>query len=287
MEGEEGAHDLCKTVKNNLLPQGHTSNDWASLFQFIINKETELSNTEKKALTLACKMAKTEPNILDGWNGVSLNETDLSSAWSGAYQLFGASWAMAALGVRFDKATEPVLKVPKYKVKTPDTPKEETKPEAKPPLKLAKSNPYYIERLPPSAPVGKIKKKHWTKVTYLKLKLASYWEKQSSSYPEALTNMLTEWGAVVTLLCSQDPKCTVVLPWSDRDFGRTPLTQTLKKPLTKLGVAKVYTDEFFLSTRQGGQFLRFRLGHHKPISFYVENPDVINGLQEDSAIYVD
>jgi hypothetical protein len=91
----------------------------------------------------------------------------------------------------------------------------------------------------------------------------------------------------VTLLCLRDPKCTAVLPWSDKDFGRAPLTKDSKKPLNKAGVAKVYTDEFFMSTRQGGQFMRFRLGHLKPIAFYLDSPEVTNGLQEDASLYVD
>ena len=57
--------------------------------------------------------------------------------------------------------------------------------------------------------------------------------------------------------------------------------------MTKDGVAKVYTDKFFLSTRQGSQFLRFRLGHTKPIEFYLDSDEVAKGLTEDSSLHVD
>jgi hypothetical protein len=89
------------------------------------------------------------------------------------------------------------------------------------------------------------------------------------------------------MLCTRDPKCTAVLPWSDRDFNRAPLRKDSTKPLTKDGVAKVYTDDFFLSTRQGGQFLRFRLGHTKPIEYYLESMELLKGLTEDSSLHVD
>jgi hypothetical protein len=162
-------------------------------------------------------------------------------------------------------------------------PAEPSKP---PEVKRTAYNPYYVVKKAPCAPKGKAVKTHWTQVTYLKLRTGSYWNKQISTYPEALTNVLTEWASVVDLLCSRDPKCTAVLAWSDRDFGRAPLKKESTKPLTKEGFY-VYTDKCFLSSRQGGQFFWFRLGHSKPIKFYLESSEVEKGLTEDSALYVD
>ena len=95
----------------------------------------------------------------------------------------------------------------------------------KPGLKLSSSNPYFVlvKKAPTASKGNKAKKTHWTQVTYLKLCLSFYWCKQISSYPDALTNVLTEWAGVVDMLCARDPKCTAVLPWSDSDFGRAPL----------------------------------------------------------------
>jgi hypothetical protein len=50
------------------LKQGHTSDKWADVYQAIISKKTDLSEIEKKGISLAIKMAKTDPKILDGWN---------------------------------------------------------------------------------------------------------------------------------------------------------------------------------------------------------------------------
>jgi hypothetical protein len=59
-------------------------------------------------------------------------------------------------------------------------------------------------------------------------------------YPDALTNVLTEWMGIVDMLCARDPKCNAVLPcWSDRDFGRAPLKKESTKSLTKDGVNKI------------------------------------------------
>jgi hypothetical protein len=88
-------------------------------------------------------------------------------------------------------------------------------------------------------------------------------------------------------LCSRDPKGTAVLPWSDRDVSRLPITKDSVKPLTKDRVAKVFTDDFFLSKRQGGMYLRFRLGHNRPIAFYLESNEVLKGLEEGCDLYID
>ena len=283
-EGDDGAHDLCRSVKNLFLKKGHKQAHWKQLFE-AISKKSELDSPERKALKLALKMAKTDPKILDGWKGSSLYETEISAAWSGSYQVFGGVWNY---GVRFGKQPSSALKQSKYKTTTKPTDDTNGIAQEKPGLKLSTSNPYFVVKKAPTAPKGnKAKKTHWTQVTYLKLRLSSYWCKQISSYPDALTNVLTEWAGVVDMLCARDPKCTAVLPWSDRDFGRAPLRKESTKPLTKDGVAKVYTDDFFLSTRQGGQFLRFRLGHTKPIEFYLESNEMLKGLSEDSSLHVD
>lgn len=241
-------------------------------------------------MKLAMKMAKTDPKILDGWQGVALFENDISAAWSGAYLIFGGVWNT---GVKFDRQTASALKQSRYQptktaaakaVAKPEAPDEQTTEHC---LKLAPTNPYYVVKKAPVAPHGRTKPSHWTQVTYLKLQCSSYWNKEITTYPAALTNVLTEWADVVTLLCSRDPKCTAVLGWSDRDFGRAPLRKESTKPMTKEGVHKVYTDEFFIAQRQGTQFLRFRLGHTKPIAFYLESSAIENGLMEDSSLHVD
>lgn len=285
-EGDDGAHDTCRKIKNHFLQSGHQQQHWKKLFLEISTKK-DLNKMENTAIRLAMRLAKTDPKILDGWQGDLLVENDITAAWSGAYHLFGGVWNS---GVKFDTKTASVLKQPKYQPNpTPTNTSEVNLAEpAKPPeVKRTAYNPYYVVKQAPRAPKGKSPKTLWTQVTYLKLKTSSYWNKQISTYPEALTNVLTEWASVVDLLCSIDPKCTAVLAWSDRDFGRAPLKQKSTKPLTKEGVGNVYTDEFFLSSRQGGQFFRFRLGHTKPIEFYLESSKMENGLTEDSALYVD
>jgi hypothetical protein len=242
---------------------------------------------ENMAIRLAMRMAKTDPKILDGWQGDLLIENDISAAWSGAYHLFGGVWNS---GVKFDTKTASLLKQPKYKSTSTPTNASAAppaEPATPPEVKRTAYNPYYVVKQAPRAPKGKAPKTHWTQVTYLKLKTSSYWNKQISSYPEALTNVLTEWASVIDLLCSIDPKSTAVLAWSDRDFGRAPLKKESTKPLTKEGVGNVYTDEFFLSSRQGGQFFHFRLGHTKPFEYYLESSKMEKGLTEDSALYVD
>jgi hypothetical protein len=238
-------------------------------------------------MKLAMKMAKTDPKILDGWQGVALFENDISAAWSGAYQIFRGVWNT---GVTFDRQTASALKQSRYQTMKA-SPKVAATPEApeqtEPSIPAAQTSPYYVVKKAPVAPHGRTKPTHWTQVTYLKLQYSSYWNKELTTYPAALTNVLTEWADVVTLLYSRDPKCTTVLGWSDRDFGRAPLRKESTKQMTKEGVQKVYTDEFFIATRPGTQFLRFRLGHTKPIAFYLESATTENGLMEDSSLHVD
>jgi hypothetical protein len=74
------------------------------------------------------------------------------------------------------------------------------------------------------------------------------------------------------------------MSWSDTDYGRAPLTKISTKPVTKEGVARKYVNGFFLSKRQGAQFMRFRLGHNKPIAWYLENNEVIRGLEEQGFV---
>jgi hypothetical protein len=49
------------------------------------------------------------------------------------------------------------------------------------------------------------KKKTFLQTTYIKIRLSSYWNNQTSSYPEALTAVLMEWGRVIDVLCFRDP----------------------------------------------------------------------------------
>jgi hypothetical protein len=51
-------------------------------------------------------------------------------------------------------------------------------------------------------------------------------------------------------------------------------------------VAKVYTDKFFLSKRQGGMYLRFCLGHNRPIAFYLESEIRIQQVRPKQGIWV-
>jgi hypothetical protein len=83
-EDDDGAHDLCRFVKNRFLQQGHSPAQWKQLFESILAKQSDLDPSEKKAIKLAKKMAKTDPKTLDGWKGEVLYENDISSAWRGA-----------------------------------------------------------------------------------------------------------------------------------------------------------------------------------------------------------
>jgi hypothetical protein len=156
-----------------------------------------------------------------------------------------------------------------------------------PPIPKNITNPYFVVKKAPEPPKHRHKKKTFLQTTYLKIRLSSYWNNQTSSYPEALTAVLMEWGRVIDVLCSRDPKGTAVLPWSDRDGTSSLITKDSVKPLTKDRVAKVYTDDFFLSKRQGGMYLRFRLGHNRPIAFYLESDEVQKSLEEGCTLYID
>lgn len=240
-EGNEGAHDLCRSVKNQFLKQGHKKEQWTKLFHDIAASDGQLNQDEAKVLNLAFKMAKTNPKIFNGWNDDQLDETEITSAWAGAYDLFGAAW----LGVKWSSTTAPpnsALKPPKYKASTPTPSAPKANEETEQPATPKPSNPYYVVKNAPVAPKHQGKKRSCTNSTYLKVQLGSYWNQQSEKYPEALNNMLLEWVWVIDLLISRDPKNTVVIPWSDRDLTTKPLTKDSIKPASKERVAKVYTD---------------------------------------------
>jgi hypothetical protein len=105
-EGNDGAHDLCRSVKNLLLKNGSKQAQWKQLFQEILSRQEELNPAKTKAPKLAQKMAKTDPKSLDGWKGQTLYEDEISAAWSGAYQVFGGAWKA---GVSFDKQTSSAM----------------------------------------------------------------------------------------------------------------------------------------------------------------------------------
>jgi hypothetical protein len=291
-EGSDSAHDLCRATKNKLLKEGQDLVHWYTLFKKT-NDKTDLTKEESKALYLAMKLAKTDPLLLVGWNDGYLQANEITTAWAGAYKLFGGAWKAL---VKFQGVEKPAsaIKTPKYSAATVSTEANEaaietdveTVEEEIP--STVKKNPYYVERKPPQPPKGKEKKKSWKHVTFLKARLSAYWDSNSMNYGQAMTLMLTEWVRMIDILIDKDPLCTVIVPWSDTDFGRAPLTKKSTKPVSKDGVAKKYADDFFLSKRQGGQFIRFRLGHNKPISWYLESPDVMKELEEQGiSVYED
>jgi hypothetical protein len=287
-DGNDGAHDMCRRTKNKFLKSGHSKHQWKQLFINITTKTSGRNSKEEHALQLALRMARTNPRVLTGWSGGNLEDNEITSAWAGAYEVLGGAWTQ----VRFSDDTplksppkvSSALKAPRYSKKLPPA-----SPPAAPATVSPKpiTNPYYVVKKAPEPPKTKHKKKIYMQTTYLKIRLSSYWNNQINSYPEALTAVLMEWGRVVDVLCSRDPKGTAVFPWSDRDASRSPLTKDLVKPLTKDIVAKVYTDDFFLSKRQGGMYLRFRLGHTRPIAFYLESDEVLKGLEEGCDLYID
>jgi hypothetical protein len=82
------------------------------------------------------------------------------------------------------------------------------------------------------------------------------------------------------ILCARDVSSTVVMPWSTTDLRNPPLTKDSKKPVTKDAVSRIYTDNFYLTTMPGTQYIRFRIGHKKPIAYYMESDTVMNSLEE-------
>ena len=115
--GQEGAHDWCRMIKNRFLKDGKTKEDWFKCFSIIATKEGELNDQEQRALDLATKMAMTDPEILGSWNGDDLQETEISLAWAGAYQLFGSVWKGSSRKILPPSA----LKTPRFST-TPDEP---------------------------------------------------------------------------------------------------------------------------------------------------------------------
>jgi hypothetical protein len=281
--GLEGAHDWCRTVKNRFLKDGKTKEDWFKCFETVANKEGELNDQEQKALDLATKMALPDPELLGSWKGDDLQETEISLAWAGAYQLFGGVWRGSS---RQGNRPPSALKTPRFSATTVEGPTEEQAKEKVP--KDLNANPYYVERQPPVAPKRKGKEKVWKEVTYVKARLSAFWDRDSMTYGQAMTAVLKEWATLVEILCARDPSGTAVVAWSTADLRTTPLTKDSKKPANKDAVARIYTDEFYLTTRPGTQYIRFRLGHKKPMSFYLESDHVTNSLEEQGlAIYVD
>jgi hypothetical protein len=283
-----GAHDLCQKVKIRLL----TGNNWLIVFRAAANKQEKLTANEQLALDLAKKLALTDPSVLTGWNGDDLHENDISSAWAAAYTLFGCAWKS---GVKFGDSPAPkgtTHPEPKSSMKTPkfagqpttDPTTEATSPNPINPL----TNPYYVEKLPPAPPKSATKIKVWKEVTYLKAKLSTYWDRDTTTYGQAMTKMLNEWGTLLDVLFARDPSGTVVSAWSQTDLRTPPLNRDSKKPITKESVSRIYSDEFYMSQRPGTQFIRFRLGHKKPISYYLESDTVQNSLEElGLAIFLD
>jgi hypothetical protein len=101
IEGEDGAHDFCRKVKNKMLKNGHTTSHWTQMFQKISQKEGDPNEDENNAMYLAVKMAKTDPKIFDGWKDNKLDETEITAAWAGAYT--ASSVQRGPLGCVFQK----------------------------------------------------------------------------------------------------------------------------------------------------------------------------------------
>jgi hypothetical protein len=67
----------------------------------------------------------------------------------------------------------------------------------------------------------------------MKARLDCFWDRNKMNYGQAVTNILTEWGRLIDVLMAKDPQGMVVMPWSDTDYGRAPLTKKSTKPVTK------------------------------------------------------
>lgn len=202
----KGAHDLCQKTNNRLLKSGNKTHNWLAIFKAVSEKSNQALD-EQMALDLATKLVLTDPSILSGWNGGVLLENDISYSWAAAYALFGCAWKA---GVKFGSPTESkpsntpepksALKKSKFPVTTP--PETPAKTEMTPTTIVCNphANPYYVEKLPPVAPSFFSKTKVWKEVTYLKAKLNGYWDRDTTSYSQAMTKMLTEWGTLLDIL---------------------------------------------------------------------------------------
>jgi hypothetical protein len=80
VKGEDGAHDTCRKIKNHFLKSGHKQQHWKQLFAEISTRK-DLNKMEHMAIRLAMRMAKTDPKILDGWQGDLLVENDITPFW--------------------------------------------------------------------------------------------------------------------------------------------------------------------------------------------------------------
>jgi hypothetical protein len=115
-------------------------------------------------------------------------------------------------------------------------------------MKELKTNPYYIEKLPPAPSKCKGKEKVCKEVTYVTAKLSGYWDKDSMTYGQAMTVMLKEWATLVVIWCAHDSSCTTALiVLASTDLKTPPLTMDSKKPANKDAVAIIYSDNFYLS----------------------------------------
>ena len=79
----------------------------------------------------------------------------------------------------------------------------------------------------------------------MKVQLGAYWDSNKMNYGQAITLMLTEWGRVLDILLDKDPNNMVILPWTDINYGRTPLTKTSSKQMRKEAVSRKYADNLF------------------------------------------
>jgi hypothetical protein len=279
-EGKDSAHDMCAYCEKEVF-KGKTSTiqDWKNAFTKIsIKPSKNLIEPERIMKTVLVRMARTNPRLFPGWIESRLQMNSLTKVWAAAYATVGGIWKKKEIS--WGQAPTPPIAKPPILKKTSEASKFSPTPEKE--TKKTSANPYFLSRSEPRSQKNFKNKKFSRKfTTHLKAKLCIW---GTGTFPEGMTETISSAQSMFESIFERDAKA-IILPWSNKT-NCDPLSRTSKLPTSRIALEK-YAENMFISKGRAS-WLRFKLGHDKPLEFYTESESLFNRLAEqDLDLFVD
>ena len=90
-KGNEGVHDIYQWAVSSKLGSSELTTVWEDTITKIWDTK-ERSEQQELLLTTAVKLIHTPPQVLPGWNGLSLYSNNITLLWSATHKLLGSIW---------------------------------------------------------------------------------------------------------------------------------------------------------------------------------------------------
>jgi hypothetical protein len=238
-------------------------------------------------LASGLRLAKTQPLIIPGWIGGSLSPSLIAEAWVGSQQAFGALWKSPLTFPATGFVLHPVLdtNAAVTPLKTAGSVSFSPKVHAHT-LQRSVSSPrpsLYLTRTKKAPIKRKDAKKPYNLATFLNLTLRISVQ-CIMGYQTAESDLFGALHQIWEALLAVEPNKTYILLWYDPDQGSSRRLPSLRQgeqfPLQRNSIEFRYVAEWKLAWFSDLTTVRFRIGHDKPITSYLENSRVFNRVDD-------